>query len=231
MREVVLDTETTGLDVRSGHRLVEIGCVELRNHVPTGRSWSTFLDPGRESDAEALAVHGLTREFLSRQPAFADKAAELLEFLQDSRLVIHNAEFDLGFLNHELEACGHAPVERGRVVDTLAMARRRFPGEQNSLDALTRRFGIDASARQDHHGALVDARLLAEVYLELTGGRQSSLDLSGPEDPAVPEETPGQRPAFRPPRPHAATEEEIERHEAFLKEHVKDPLWHRLGGS
>ena len=227
MREVVVDTETTGLEVRDGHRLVEVGCVELHNHVPTGRSWSTYLNPGRESEAGAQEIHGLTRAFLAVQPVFRDMADELLAFLEDSRLVIHNAEFDLGFLNQELEDCGREPIARGRVIDTLTLARRKFPGEQNSLDALTRRFAIDATARQERHGALVDARLLAQVYLELCGGRQSSLEFADAEAP--PDTVAEHRPEPRAPRPHAATPEEIERHEAFLKEHVRNPIWHRLG--
>ncbi len=227
MREVVLDTETTGLDHAAGHRVVEIGCVELMNHVPTGRSWSTYLNPGRDSEEAALAVHGLTAAFLAEQPTFRDKAEEFLEFLADSRLVIHNAEFDLAFLNSELERCGLGPIDSGRAIDTLTLARRKYPGEQNSLDALTRRFRIDASTRQEAHGALVDARLLAEVYLELVGGRQSVLDLAGPESSLLTAASSDPPRTFRPPRPHEATAEEIARHEAFLLEHVKDPIWLR----
>ena len=227
MREVVLDTETTGLDHAAGHRVVEIGCVELSNHVPTGRSWSTYLNPGRDSEEAALAVHGLTAAFLAEQPSFRDKAEEFLEFLADSRLVIHNAEFDLGFLNSELERCGLGPIDSGRVIDTLALARRKYPGEQNSLDALMRRFRIDASTRQEAHGALVDARLLAEVYLELIGGRQSVLDFTTPEGSLLTAASGDLSRTFRPPRPHEATAEEIARHEAFLRKHVKDPIWLR----
>ncbi len=227
MREVVLDTETTGLDHAAGHRIVEIGCVELMNHIPTGRSWSTYLNPGRDSEEAALAVHGLTADFLAEQPSFGDKAGEFLEFLAASRLVIHNAEFDLGFLNSELGRCGLEAIDSGRAVDTLALARQKFPGEQNSLDALTRRFRIDASTRQEAHGALVDARLLAEVYLELLGGRQSVLDFAAPEASLLTAAAGGPSRTFRPPRPHEATAEEIARHEAFLREHVKDPIWLR----
>ncbi len=227
MREVVLDTETTGLDHTAGHRVVEIGCVELTNHVPTGRSWSTYLNPGRDSEEAALAVHGLTAAFLAEQPTFRDKAEEFLEFLGDSPLVIHNAEFDLAFLNSELERCGRGPIDTGRAIDTLTLARRKYPGEQNSLDALTRRFRIDASTRQETHGALVDARLLAEVYLELVGGRQSVLDLAGPEASLLTAASGDPSRTFRPPRPHEATAEEIARHKAFLLEHVKDPIWLR----
>ncbi len=227
MREVVLDTETTGLDHTAGHRVVEIGCVELNNHVPTGRSWNTYLNPGRDSEEAALAVHGLTAAFLAEQPSFADRAGEFLQFLEDSSLVIHNAEFDLGFLNSELERCGRAPIDSGRAIDTLTLARRRFPGEPNSLDALMRRFRIDASTREEAHGALVDARLLAEVYLELVGGRQSALDFTTPEGSLLTAASNKPSRTFRPPRPHEATAEEIARHEDFLREHVKDPIWLR----
>ena len=171
MREVVLDTETTGFAVKAGHRIVEIACVELVNLVPTGHYWQSYLNPQRASESGALGVHGLDRAFLARQPLFRDKAEELLAFLGDSRIVIHNAAFDLGFLDSELAAAGHGPLGRDRVVDTLAIARARFPGVPNSLDALTRRYGIDATAREERHGALIDAELLARVYLELRGGR------------------------------------------------------------
>ena len=227
MREVVLDTETTGLDHTAGHRVVEIGCVELTNHVPTGRFWSSYLNPGRDSEEAALAVHGLTAAFLAEQPTFRDKAEEFLEFLGESPLVIHNAEFDLAFLNSELERCGLGPIDTSRAIDTLTLARRKYPGEPNNLDALTRRFRIDASTRQEAHGALVDARLLAEVYLELVGGRQSVLDLVGPEASLLTAASGDPSRTFRPPRPHEATAEEIARHKAFLLEHVKDPIWLR----
>ena len=200
---------------------------KLSNHVPTGRSWSTYLNPGRDSEDAALAVHGLTAAFLAEQPSFPDKAEEFLEFLADSRLVIHNAEFDLNFLNSELERCGLGPINPGRAVDTLILARRKYPGEPNSLDALTRRFRIDASTRQEAHGALVDARLLAEVYLELVGGRQSALDFAGSEGSLLSAASGEPSRTFRPPRPHEATAEEIARHEDFLREHVKDPIWLR----
>ena len=227
MREVVLDTETTGLDPTAGHRVVEIGCVELNNHVPTGRSWSTYLNPGRDSEEAALAVHGLTAAFLAEQPSFSDKAAEFLQFLDDSPLVIHNAEFDLRFLDSELERCGRPPIDSSRAIDTLSLARRKFPGEPNSLDALMRRFRIDASTREEAHGALVDARLLAEVYLELVGGRQSTLDFTTSQDTLLTAASGKPSRVFRAPRPHEATAEELTRHEEFLREHVKDPIWLR----
>ncbi|MGH6954193.1 MAG: DNA polymerase III subunit epsilon, partial [Alphaproteobacteria bacterium] len=165
MREIVLDTETTGLEPAEGHRIVELGCLELENHVPTGRSFRAYLNPEREVPAEAFEVHGLSGEFLATQSRFSEVCDDFLGFVADSPLVIHNAGFDLGFVNAELARAGRPPLEAGRVTDTLELARRRFPGAQAGLDALCRRFGIDLSGRQKH-GALVDAGLLAKVYLE-----------------------------------------------------------------
>ncbi len=225
MREVVLDTETTGLDVLAGHRIVEIGCVELVNHVPTGRTWQTYLNPRRENEREAFEVHGLTDAFLARQPLFRDRAADLLAFLGDSRIVIHNAEFDLAFLNNELRMEGLEPVSGARVTDSLALARGQYPGQANSLDALMKRFDVDASARA-RHGALLDAELLAQVYLELMGGRQAGLAFGGgPAASAAPGS--GAPREAREARPHAATAEEEARHAAFLDRHVADPIWRR----
>lgn len=226
MREVVLDTETTGLDVLAGHRLVEIGCVELINHVPTGKTWQTYLNPQRENEREAFEVHGLSDTFLARQPLFRHKAEELLSFLSDSVLIIHNAEFDLKFLNHELAMEGHDRISGERVLDSLHMARAMFPGQPNSLDALMRRFGIDASART-RHGALLDAELLARVYLELKGGRQADLAFGAQsaESDARAANVAAPRPV-RAARPHDATAEEIARHEAFLDQ-LDNPLWRR----
>src|SRR5690606_30758717 len=175
--EVVLDTETTGLNPMLGDRIVEIGCIELVNHVPTGRFFHRFCNPQRPMPAEAAAVHGLTDAFLADQPLFAEVVDELLDFLKDSPLVIHNAAFDIAFLNAELARLGLPQVPMERAVDTLALARSRFPGAQASLDALCRRFGIDNSARTKH-GALLDAELLADVYLELVGGRQPEMALA-----------------------------------------------------
>ena len=174
MREIVFDTETTGLDPLQGHRVVEIGCVELVNHVPTGRTWQSYLNPEREMPTEAALVHGLKDEFLAKQPLFSEVADPFLEFIGDAPLVAHNAGFDLGFINAELKRHGFALLANERIIDTLPMARKMFPGAPASLDALCKRFGVDASNRQ-LHGALLDARLLAEVYLELRGGRQPDL--------------------------------------------------------
>lgn len=177
MREIVLDTETTGFDPLAGDRIVEIGAVELLNHMPTGQTYHAYLDPQRDIPAEAVAVHGLTAEFLRGKPTFATVAAEFTAFLGDARLVIHNAAFDMKFLNAEFGWAGLPALAGARAVDTLDLARRRFPGANNTLDSLCRRFGVDNSGRQKH-GALLDSELLAEVYLELMGGRQPDFALS-----------------------------------------------------
>lgn len=223
MREIVLDTETTGLDPASGDRVVEVACLELVNHVPTGSQFQRYIDPERDMPEEAFRIHGLSGEFLSRQPVFADLAEEFLAFIGDARLVIHNAEFDLRFLNAELARLGRPPLDQGRVCDTLALARRRFPGAQVSLDALCRRFEIDNSART-LHGALLDCELLADVYLQLSGGRQPGLELvqERPLDHAAPRQPRQSRPA----RAHAPSEDELRAHEAML-EKISDPIWRR----
>src|ERR1700733_6083279 len=188
MREIVFDTETTGLDPAFGHRVVEIGCVELFNHVPTGQTWQTYLNPEREMPVEASIVHGLKDEFLAKQPLFAKVADKFLEFIGDAPIVAHNAGFDMGFINAELTRHGFAPLAEDRAIDTVKMARRMFPGAPASLDALCKRFGVDATNRQ-LHGALLDARLLADVYLELRGGRQPDLAIASTltitEDPQL----------------------------------------------
>jgi DNA polymerase-3 subunit epsilon len=176
MREIVFDTETTGLDPYQGHRLIEIGCIELVNRRPTGRTFHRYLNPERNVPAEALAIHGLSDDFLKGKPMFAEIVDELLAFVEDAPLIAHNAAFDLGFLNAELERVKHPGIARDRLVDTLLLARRKFPGGSNRLDDLCGRFGIDSS-RRTKHGALLDAELLAEVYLELIGARQAQLGL------------------------------------------------------
>jgi DNA polymerase-3 subunit epsilon len=231
MREIVFDTETTGLDPAGGDRIVEIGCIEMINRAETGRHFHAYFNPERAMPLGAEAVHGLSDIFLSDKPRFGDRAEELLAFIEDSPLVAHNASFDFGFLNHELGLCGRATVCMSRMVDTLAIARSRHPGAKHSLDALCTRFGVDRSQRVKH-GALLDAQLLAQVYIELTGGRQIGLGLV--------EETAGasfglaaggvtvrQR---RDPRPHEAAIEELERHRAFISRLV-NPLWARFTGA
>lgn len=226
MREIVLDTETTGLDPESGHRIVEIACLELVNHLPTGRHFQVYLNPERDMPRDAEEVHGLTTAFLADKPRFAEIVDKLLEFIGDAALVIHNAEFDMRFLNAELRRCERPPLAH-RVIDTLMLARRKFPGAQASLDALCRRFAIDNSARTKH-GALLDAELLAEVYLELVGGRQAGLDLTGLEIAeaavAMAATVPGTAAVARPPRPHAPTPEELAAHVAMLAK-LKQPIW------
>jgi DNA polymerase III subunit epsilon len=230
MREIVFDTETTGLSPLYGDRLVEIGCVELINRVETGRTFHAYFNPGRPMPSEAEAVHGLSDIFLSDKPLFHDRCEELLEFIGDSKLVAHNAHFDFGFLNHELGACGRALVCLTRMIDTLALARSRHPGAKHSLDALCTRFGIDRSLRVKH-GALIDAQLLAQVYIELTGGRQIGFSLATvTAAAAVQDRQPDSAPIVlpvRPPRPHAPSAAELERHARFVAGLV-DPIWSRL---
>ena len=221
MREIVIDTETTGLDPNDGHRIVEVACIELMHHVPTGRKFHCYLNPGRDMPEDALAVHGLTAEFLASQPAFEAIADEFATFIADDRLVIHNAEFDLAFINAELARLGR-PALACAFVDTLAVARRRFPGAPASLDALCRRFAIDLTAREKH-GADIDCGLLAAVYVELLGGRQPGLDFAAAAVDGIAVALPQDRPP-RPARPHAASLEELAAHQAMLAA-VKAPLW------
>jgi len=222
VREIALDTETTGLDPRSGHRIVEIGCVELSNHVPTGEVYHTYVNPERDMPEEAFQVHGLSEDFLRDQPLFSAVAGDFLSFLGDAPLIIHNASFDLGFINAELERLNHEMIERARAIDTVELARKKFPGSPANLDALCRRFEIDITDRQ-LHGALKDSRLLAGVYLELIGGRQVGLDLAvdatGRQGAVV--ETSHRT---RAPRAHAPSPEELEAHASFV-ETLKDPIW------
>lgn len=223
MREIILDTETTGLDPAAGHRIVEIACVELVNHVATGQTYQVYVNPRRDVPEEAYRVHGLSSEFLSQFPAFDGIVDDFVGFIGDSRLVIHNAEFDLRFLNHELSQVERPPIDADRAVDTVQLARKRFPGAQVNLDALCRRFEIDNSAR-DLHGALLDCQLLAEVYLELRGGRQPGLALvdDGGRGAAARAATAERR--RREPRPHAPTEAERAAHAAMLDK-LKAPIW------
>ncbi len=223
MREIVVDTETTGLDPAKGDRIVEIACVELMNHVPTGRSFQCYLNPKRDMPIEAFNVHGLSTEFLADKPEFHEKAPEFLEFIGEDQLVIHNAEFDLKFLNAELRAIKAALIPYTRVVDTLAMARRKFPGSPASLDALCKRFAIDTTHRVKH-GALLDADLLAQVYVELIGGRQPGLELAASVSISVTQTTIVAAQTRREPRPHAPSPEELAAHEAFVKT-LSDPVW------
>jgi DNA polymerase III subunit epsilon len=225
VREIVLDTETTGLDPLAGHRVVELGCVELDNTMATGNTFHFYFNPEMAMPTGAQDIHGLSDEFLSDKPLFADKAEEFLAFIADAQLVIHNAQFDIGFLNAELERLGRSKLANP-YIDTVSMARRKFPGQRASLDALCERFSIDNSSRTKH-GALLDAELLAEVYLELSGGRQRDLGLAAE---MVVQAVTGALAAtglpVRPPRPHAASAAELAAHEQFLNQ-LTEPLWLR----
>jgi DNA polymerase-3 subunit epsilon len=231
-REIVLDTETTGLDPRQGHRLIEVACVELHDFLPTGRNFHVYIDPERDIDPDAERVHGISRAHLTGKPVFAHEsvAHEFLAFIADAALIAHNAAFDRGFLNHELDRAGHPILPEPRWIDTLALAQKRFPGMHNSLDALCKRFRISLSEREKH-GALVDAMLLAEVYLELRGGREARLDLSDAivngVAQAVAQAIHGPRPRILAPRITAA---EAEAHQAFVRDELKNAVWLRFEG-
>ncbi len=226
IHEIVLDTETTGLDPEDGHRIVEIGCVELMNHLPTGRHLQIYINPERDVPPEAVAVHGLTDAFLADKPVFAQVYDRFLEFIGHGKLVIHNAEFDMRFVNHELKKVGHPALPWTRVIDTVTIARRKFPGSPANLDALCRRFGIDNTART-FHGALLDAQLLSEVYLELLGGRQHGLGLIGAQEEKETQSAGSirlNRP-FREPRAFPLPQEEAAAHEAMLEKLGAKALW------
>src|SRR5204863_3779800 len=214
MREIIFDTETTGLSPAGGDRMVEIGCVELFNRVETGRTFHSYFNPCRPMPSEAEAVHGLSDRFLSDKPNFHERCEELLAFIGESPMIAHNASFDFGFINHELKSCGRPLVCTSRMVDTLAIARQKFPGAKHSLDALCTRFGVDRSQRVKH-GALLDAQLLAQVYVELTGGRQIGLTLIAEASGSVSAAMASVRQApaeVREARPHNASPAEIARH-------------------
>ena len=234
MREIALDTETTGISPRDGHRIIEIGALELMHHLPTGRKLHLYINPETEIDDGAIAVHGITNDFLKDKPVFADIVDEFLAFIGDDPMVIHNASFDMGFINAELKRLDRSVLPMAQSIDTLMMARKKFPGAQANLDALCRRFEIDNSHR-DLHGALVDADLLAAVYIELLGGRQPGLSLESDSqtqalDQGVPNSIDSD-PSFhldakptRPIRPHAPTPQELKAHAKFLEE-LKNPIW------
>ncbi len=222
MREIVLDTETTGLKPNGGDRLVEIGCIELINHVASGKSFQRYINPERDMPDGAFQVHGLSAQFLADKPVFADVAEEIRTFLGDDKLIIHNAAFDLGFLNAEFKKIGGALIPADQAIDTVALARKKYPGAPASLDALCRRFEIDNSHRT-LHGALLDAELLAEVYLELIGGRQPGLVLSAAKTEAA-ESGDEQAHTVRSPRPHAPSSAEKAAHADFIAT-LDNPIW------
>jgi DNA polymerase III subunit epsilon len=226
MREIVFDTETTGFEPGEGHRIVEIGCVELMDHFPTGRTLQIYLNPERDIPIESQRVHGLTAEFLADKALFAHVADELLEFFGNAPLVIHNASFDIKFINAELSRIGRQPIALARAIDTIEIAKRKIPGARYSLDELCKRFGVDLSARTKH-GALLDAQLTAEIYLELIGGRQRGLMLA-PAEIAAAQNVDAVRPPRQRPKKLAVliTACELEAHQAFIARELGDkPLW------
>jgi DNA polymerase-3 subunit epsilon len=225
MRHIVLDTETTGLDPASGHRIVEIGCVELVNFIPSGRTFHHYLNPERDMPAEAERVHGITAEFLKDKPLFGAIAGDFMDFIAEDPLVIHNAGFDMKFLNHELKRMGYGTLDMARAIDTVMLARRKFPGAPASLDALCKRFNIDLSSR-NLHGALLDARLLADVYLELAGGRQRGLDMTLPPRKTAAETRQANEAAPREKRSFPASADEIAAHTAAIGA-LKETLWEK----
>ena len=226
MREIVLDTETTGLDPKTGDRVVEIGCVELINYIPSGQVWHHYFNPERDMPQAAYEVHGLSTEFLGTKPRFAELAEAFLEFIEGDKLIIHNANFDIGFLNAELARLEQPPITMDRVLDTLALARRKHPGASNSLDALCKRYRIDNGARSKH-GALLDSELLAEVYVELIGRRQAKLDLAAARRDLA-QTGPGQAAPIEAPQttlPPRLSEAESEAHRAFIETLGATPIW------
>jgi DNA polymerase III subunit epsilon len=222
-REIVLDTETTGFEPDDGHRIVEIGCVELVNHLPTGRVYHEYLNPQREVPADAVRVHGLTDQFLKDKPLFTEKVDGFLEFIGDATLVIHNAEFDMKFLNAELKRAGFPPLQFSRALDTVLMARKKYPGQPANLDALCRRFKIDNTARK-FHGALLDSELLAEVYLELLGGRQHGLGLNREAEASSQSLNASVKRQNRPQRHFPPSSEDTQAHASFISK-IKNNMW------
>lgn len=223
MREIVLDTETTGMDPVKGDKLVEIGCVELENLLPTGRHYHVYINPERDIPAEATAIHGITNEYVKDKPTFGEIVGEFMEFIGNDKLVIHNAAFDVKFINAELRTYGFPTLDNRRVFDTLKMAREKFPGSPANLDALCRRFGIDNTSRT-FHGALLDSQLLAEVYLEMAGGRQKGFDIAmDAQQGELVAQVKADR-SYREPRVFAPSEEELAAHEELIGK-LKNPLW------
>lgn len=232
MREIVMDTETTGLDPFTGHRIVEIGAVELLNHIPTGSVYHQYINPQRDMPEEAFNVHGLSEEFLGSKPVFADIAQDFLKFIDDGILIIHNAPFDMKFLNAEFSWIDTEQLSMDRVIDTLALARKRYPMGPNSLDALCRRYGIDNSKR-DKHGALLDSELLADVYMELIGGRQTVLGLTSDSQQVEKKVEVGKvQVSARPtPLPSRLSQAETDAHNDMIAGLGDNPLWRSAGNN
>ena len=230
LREIVLDTETTGLDPNAGHRLIELGCVELINHFPSGKTFHHYFDPERDVPTDAERIHGISTAMVRGKPLFKALADEFIAFIGEAQLIIHNASFDVGFLNAELTRISKPSITFDRVTDTLALARRKHPGAQNSLDALCKRYGIDNS-RREKHGALLDSELLAEIYLELIGGHQAKLDLSAEARGATLNGPKRVRVSPRPvPLQPRITADELAAHAAFIAR-LKEPIWAKYEGA
>jgi len=224
MREIVFDTETTGMDPADGDKIVEIGAIELENHLPTGRVYHQYINPERDVPAEAAAVHGLTLDKLKNEPTFGEIVGDFMDFIgDDAKLIAHNAAFDMKFVNHEIGVLGFPKIDDKRVIDTLVIARRKFPGSPANLDALCRRFHIDNTSRT-LHGALLDSELLAEVYLELLGGRQRGLGIEAQRKKSVEEKRVNVERVYREPREFKISNEELSAHEKMLED-IKGPIW------
>lgn len=224
MREIVLDTETTGLDPKSGDRVIEIGCVELINHMPSGEIYQQYINPERDMPAESFRIHGLSEVFLADYPVFANIVDEFLDFIGDDKLVIHNAAFDIKFINAELERLAFSPLSMIRTIDTVQIARTRYPGAGASLNDLCRRFGVDNASRT-LHGALLDSSLLAEVYIDLIGAREPGFDLATQDSNSVVQTQRRER-VLRPARAHAPSPEELAAHEALIRR-LDEPIWRK----
>ncbi len=224
MREIVLDTETTGLDPNTGDRIIEIGCVELINHMPSGETYQQYINPERDMPAESFRIHGLSEAFLADYPVFAEVVDGFLDFIGDAKLVIHNAAFDIKFINAELERLGFAALPMTRAIDTVQIARTRYPGASASLDDLCRRFGVDNTSRT-LHGALLDSSLLAEVYIDLIGAREPGFDLAARDTGPVVQAQRRDK-VVRPARPHAPSTAELAAHETLVTR-LDDPIWQK----
>ncbi len=228
MREICLDTETTGLDPKDGHRIIEIGCIEIFNKVRTGKYFHAYINPERDVPADAFKIHGISTEFLKDKPKFSEVVKDFLAFIDGGKLVIHNAAFDMKFINHHLRACNLEIIERGNVADSLEIARSKFPGAGNSLDALCKRFGVDAS-RRTKHGALLDAELLADIYIELMGGNQISMFDTNSENNGLIDQTSVNENSYNlnslPKRDFPVSDEDLESHKKFILKNFKENLW------
>lgn len=226
IREIIFDTETTGFDPNSGDRIVEIGAVEVIDYLPTGKEFHFFVNPERDIPAESTRIHGITNEMVKDSPRFSEICGKFLDFIDDAILVAHNAQFDMNFLNFQMKELGFPPIGNERVKDSLALAKNKYPGQMNSLDALCRRFNIDLSARDDRHGALLDSYLLADVWLELHGGRQQSMLLGEQRNQADTQHQQNQNAEnILKPRNFPISAEELQNHRAFLDKYIKDSLW------